>query len=96
MQGDVVGIASSYILASSAAFLNSKQRRKKQDAFIATLLALCSRKDTVEYKYMMDLRMRVHFITKRNTRTILLSDFRKEDVNVLLRRCEILQHSEIY
>ena len=40
--------------------------------------------------------MRIHFITHRNTRTILLSDFLKEDVNVLLRRPEILQHSEFY
>ena len=90
-------VAQSYISRSSYALLNSKQRRKKQDAFIATLLALCSRKDTVEYKYMMDLRMRVHFITHvGNTRTILLSDFLKNGVNVLLRRCEIAQYCEFY
>ena len=79
----------------SLPFLNSDRRRKRQRAFINTLFALCSNKDTIEYTYMMDMRMRSYLLTHRRTQKVAVNAFLCENVRLMLTPDNgILSYSE--
>lgn len=69
--------------SKSLPFMNSHKRRKKQTQLCNTLFALCSRKDSIEYHHMMNMRMHLHFYACRTLRKINVSYIHENLVDMM-------------
>ena len=69
--------------SKSLPFMSSHKRRKKLRQLYSTLFALCSRKDSIEYHYMMNLRVQLYFQASSTVRHIKVSCIHKNLVDMM-------------